>query len=826
MEKRLTKIFSAIILMNLLLTACLPGRMRATATPVRTEVSGDKQPFQITGSFTYTNDIITTYYVEQAVALVDMHGFIIRDPEWEIPLASQTLGFLSLDPESKKGEYTLQLPAKPTGILADVDHNTQQDNGVQIFAVSYWPNLTGSPYSVGDDRDFGWPTYLASVITDTENEDEVIGGSLVVWAPDDRQQFPSGFGQDKRLFTADDPVNSIPAGYSIINLDKEPFTVTREEEPQLALYEPQDVQIKDFSQNSYSQAFDRMFEIVKKEYAFNGITGKQPDWDALYEGLKPRVEEAEKKKDAAAFYLALRDFTWAFNDGHVNLDGGNAGSQVFLNETGGGYGFAIRELDDGKVIVIYVLENGPAAEAGIQVGAEVLEFNGKPVKQAIGEVKPLSLPHSTDFSLRYQQARYFLRAPEGTEAPVTFSNPAGNAATATLKASSERQSFNVTSIYSGFDQNALPVEFRIMASGTGYIKINTNYDDLNLIIRLFERALKTFQENQLPGIIIDLRQNAGGAPLGLAGFLYDKEIILGQLEYYSEKTGKFEPEGVPEKVLPNQEQYQFEKMVLLVGQACASACEIEAYGFSQVPGMIVVGETPSAGVEAEVARGQFLLPEGMSLQVPTGRFTLPDGSIFLEGKGVIPTLLVPIDEAMVLSQQDEVLKAGEAAVLKPMGMGITPTGPPKVAIKEDAQKALESGNISQLEEKAREQYSQSDLSVMDKTFSYTIELFTPEDLLWAWGWCAGTEETLAENLKYVQPSFLLGGQEIDLDRFASLDYPASGQFCRAYYTILSDWPAGEHHLSTTVTFTRQINDGSVDYTPGSQVFEYIVYVKP
>ncbi len=76
----------------------------------------------------------------------------------------------------------------------------------------------------------------------------------------------------------------------------------------------------------------------------------------------------------------------------------------------------------------------------------------------------------------------------------------------------------------------------------------------------------------------------GGANLGLAGFLTDKTISLGQLEYYSEKTGKFEPEGSPEQVIPMKEQYHFDNMVLIVGMGCASACEIEAYGFSQVPG--------------------------------------------------------------------------------------------------------------------------------------------------------------------------------------------------------------------------------------------------
>jgi C-terminal processing protease CtpA/Prc len=146
----------------------------------------------------------------------------------------------------------------------------------------------------------------------------------------------------------------------------------------------------------------------------------------------------------------------------------------------------------------------------------------------------------------------------------------------------------------------LPVEFEQRPSGVGYIRINANYDDLNLLIRLFERALKTFDDLDVPGIIIDMRQNNGGAPLGLAGFLTDQEIIIGQDEYYSERTGRFEPEGPVDKILPNQNQYRFDKIALLVGQACFSACEYESYGFSRVPGVIVVGETPTAGVYAEV----------------------------------------------------------------------------------------------------------------------------------------------------------------------------------------------------------------------------------
>ena len=67
-----------------------------------------------------------------------------------------------------------------------------------------------------------------------------------------------------------------------------------------------------------------------------------------------QVEDAEKNQDPSAFYLALRDFTWAFNDGHVGLGGGEIAQQLFMDDVSGGYGFAIRELDDGYDAVLMI----------------------------------------------------------------------------------------------------------------------------------------------------------------------------------------------------------------------------------------------------------------------------------------------------------------------------------------------------------------------------------------------------------------------------------------------------------------------------------------
>ena len=185
---------------------------------------------------------------------------------------------------------------------------------------------------------------------------------------------------------------------------------------------------------------------------------------------------------------------------------------------------------------------------------------------------------------------------------------------------------------------------------------------MNLLLRLFEHGLKKFQEQKVTRVIVDLRNNGGGVPLGLAGFLTNQEIPLGQMEYYDNTQGKFIPKGPPDTVTANENQYHFDKIAVLVGLNCASACELEAYAMSKVPGAIVVGQYPTGGIEAEVSRGQIKMPENIGMQFPTGREVNPDGSLFLEGVGVQPTLKVPVDANSVLSSADIVLQAAENAL--------------------------------------------------------------------------------------------------------------------------------------------------------------------
>ncbi|MEP7358356.1 MAG: S41 family peptidase, partial [Anaerolineales bacterium] len=485
----------------------------ASATPAATQSAAPAAgPVSVSGTFTYTNDIITVYYVEQAVALLDMYGFVTRDRDWELPVGSQVLGYLKLDEAKKEGQFQLALPARPTGENSDVNHDGSTAENVQVFVVGYSPNLTGGPFSEGDDVSRGWPSYLASVKTDSENKDEVTGGKLLVWAENAGSQFPSAFGADGLLFTADDPLAPLPAGYSLIDLDQAPFAFSQEAEAKLTLYEPQDAAVKDYSALSYTDAFEQLFTKVSGEWAFNDVPAKKVDWPALHDALAPRVAAAEAAHDSLAFFQAIQDFAAAIPDGHTGAGGGgDLASQEFAAHSNSGYGFAIRELDDGRIIVVYVAGGGSASAAGLRVGAEVTRFNDAPIGQAIEAVVPYGQSFSLAAARRYEQLRYLLRAPAGTQVSLTFANPGEAEQTVTLAAVNERASFDATSIYQGYDPNALPVEAKILESGLGYIKIDSNHDDLQLILRLFERALKNFDDNQVPGVIIDLRQNPGGA---------------------------------------------------------------------------------------------------------------------------------------------------------------------------------------------------------------------------------------------------------------------------------------------------------------------------
>jgi C-terminal processing protease CtpA/Prc len=636
------------------------------ATPGRQPVERTAdEPYVITGSIPFTSPFFLDGIAEPFVLLEDEFGFVDRDKEFVFPLEGQAIGPVELV-EDGLLRYTLPLPARPLGTLADVDNDGEADTGVMVFAIAYWSNTWGDAFLEPRDGR-GWSNAYTSARTDPYREDEIDGGTLLIWAPDDEQSFPSDFGPDEMLFTADDPSAAVPAGYSLVDLDASPFRVYREPEPKIDLLEGV-VAVTDLSGEEYASAFEALFEKASREYPFTD--DKDVDWEGLHETFAPRFNAAS---DYADYYRALKDFTLSIPDGHIGVA---FDADVFFTDLGGSLGMVLAELSDGRVIVQDVLEETsegertPAAEAGILAGAEILEWDGNPVGQALDAVVPFIGPHSTAHGKRLMQLVFLTRYPVDTPVAVLYRNPGGAPQDADLTTIVDYDSLFAAFPEFGYDELALPVEAYVLDdSGLGYIRITTFSEDYNLMARLWEYHLNRLVDAGVPGLIIDVRNNGGGngsLALDFAGYFFDESFVLSQRLYFNETSGTFEPVGVPTKLEPGP--FQFDGPVaVLVGPNCASACEGFAHAMIQGGRAIVIGHTPSAGMYGEVGRGQYEMPGDLSLQFPTGRPETPDGDLLIEGVGIVPDIKVPITYDSVMGTADAVLEAAIDALLARLG---------------------------------------------------------------------------------------------------------------------------------------------------------------
>jgi C-terminal processing protease CtpA/Prc len=629
-------------------------------SPVQPGKSNPNEPVFVSGDIPYTSPFFLNTITAPFVLLEDQAGFIQRDKEFEFSLLGQAIGPVEIQ-EDQSLTYSLALPSVPQGTMTDLDNDEINDAGVQVFAVGYWSNTWGGPFL--EERDgSGWSNAYVSTRTDPENDNEIIGGTLIVWAPDSDQGFPTGFGEDGLLFTADDPVGSLPAGYSIVNLDQAPFEISKQPMPEINLIEG-DVAVNNYSELSYTEAFEALFEKVSREYPFTQEKGL--DWDRIYQQISPQIVQADNKED---FYLALREFAFSIPDAHVSI---SFDAQIFYEERGGGFGLILKELSDGRIIVSEVLNGGAADQAGILPGAEIVRWDGKPIAEAVSAQVPNFGPYSTDHHKRLEQVSFLTRVPPNSRVEVEYIAPGGtNAEQVELDAEVEYDSlFNSIPPLSE-DEISLPVTSEILDdTGIGYIKINTFSDDYSLLASSWEHIIKDVLDNEVPALILDLRNNSGGSgslAMDFAGYFFDEEIPLYDGYYYDEDSGEFEADKVPTKITPAPILYEG-PIAVLVSPYCVSACEGFAYALSQEGRATIIGNFPTSGAFGEVGRGQYDMPEDISMQFPTGRPQTPSAELLIEGTGVIPDTTVPVTQEDVLSNADSVLQTAIDQLLNDIG---------------------------------------------------------------------------------------------------------------------------------------------------------------
>jgi C-terminal processing protease CtpA/Prc len=619
----------------------------------------------ITGEVIYTNPFFTDGVAAPIIILEDQAGFVDRNEYYVFPKESQTIGQITSDFYESPFTYSIALPIEPQGTLRDVDHDDETDAGVMVYAIAYWANTWGDPFlDVRDQYGGGWSTAYVSTRL-SENADtirEVIGGKYLIYAPDDTQGFPSDFGDDNLLFTDDDPIVQAPQGYTIVNMDTHPFTFDRSRHQQIDLIEPEGSALVDLSDLNFVDAFDEMLDMFRTEYAFTDY--KHLDWDALEDEFRPRFVEAAKNNNQTAYLNALREFIWRIPDGHVALSPFTPFIEQFQFAIARGIGIGITETDDGRSLVTFLLEDGPADVAGVQLGAELIEIDGKPISDVISEQQPWTQPFSSPHNLRLEQMRYATRFNANIQSvDIEYQNPDDNIPTdVTLSTSSEGASFNETDPTRAveFDGFELPVEYELLDDGYGYVSIYSFQDNSLLTIQLWERMIRQLNEQEIPGLIIDLRFNGGGNGFladQMSGYFFDEETVVGSRGFYNEELGDFffEERAEQRVYLPEDEELHYGgKIMTLVGPQCASACERLAYDMTLLDRAEVVGQYPTAGLGGSV--NDFRMPRGMTVRFTIGRSVDADGNIHIEGKGVEPTIQVPVNEETLFSDDDVVLQ--------------------------------------------------------------------------------------------------------------------------------------------------------------------------
>ena len=277
----------------------------------------------------------------------------------------------------------------------------------------------------------------------------------------------------------------------------------------------------------------------------------------------------------------------------------------------GGLGIEVG-MEDGYVRVISPIEGTPADEAGVKAGDIIIKLDETQVKGlTLGEaVKLMRGRRGSDIVLT------ILREGEAEPIEITVT----------------RDVIRVKSVRS-----------RMLEPGYGYIRISSFQSKTTRnVIEALDKLLKESDQN-LDGLVLDLRNNPGGVLTGAVGvsdiFLQDGQLIVytkgrvkdAELEYSASTSDTLN--GAP--------------IIVLINEGSASASEIVA-GALQDHGRAVIMGKGSFGKGSV----QTILPlkDNNALKLTTALYYTPDGRS-IQAEGIEPNILV--EETYAQGEEDK-----------------------------------------------------------------------------------------------------------------------------------------------------------------------------
>lgn len=405
---------------------------------------------------------------------------------------------------------------------------------------------------------------------------------------------------------------------------------------------------QEFDTAIHVESFDIVWNTIKKTHWNPDLVGDS--WDAAREKYRPQVESAASEQEVRQ---AITEMLGTLEQSHFGIIAHDE-YDTYNEERGGGGGEGTAGLEvrlvEEQLVVTRVLENFPAAEAGVQSGwivklignrtsdeilkgAKVVgEHSVVRLDTAVGLVCDARVSGDVGDKLAFafvdhdQEVRLeYLELVKAPGKPETFGH---------------LPTFNVH-----FESKELDGEI-------GYIAFNSFIGGPRLN-REYQQAIKDYRGKN--GLIIDLRGNRGGLVLlvaAMCGWLTGEKEAIGKMT----ATG-----GNSMNMILNPRRPRYNKPVAVLTDECSiSAAEIMAGGIKDLGlGRVFGNTTAGLSLPSTVVK----LPNGDGFQYAISTYESASGES-IEGIGVVPNEPIVLTREMLSKTADPVLSAAKKWILE------------------------------------------------------------------------------------------------------------------------------------------------------------------
>jgi carboxyl-terminal processing protease len=384
----------------------------------------------------------------------------------------------------------------------------------------------------------------------------------------------------------------------------------------------------------YSSTFEMVWQKLNETYydtTFGGL-----NWKDVHDRYAPQITVATSDE---SFYRIVNKMLWGLKVSHANLiPPGYLARREPLVCAEGSPGIDVRVLD-GVAVISSVKVGSPAEKAGLRPGYVLQAVDGIPIGQIIQEAGSVIRPPDNGpnrVAIITKAILGLIYGSPGTEVSITYSDERGKKGEKkTMRTKRSGRALGP----GGILYLAVDLEAKRLDRGFGYLRLNTFQPPL---VAQVSGAIKSLGD--VPAIIFDLRGNAGGEIEGMLDLFLKERALL-----YLSRSRNGET-----KIYVNPANDAFKgPLVLLIDQLSGSAGELFAGCMQAIGRAVVVGErSPGAVAESDMT----VLPDGAIFMHPVAQLATPDGTV-LEGRGVVPDIVVALDRDMLLQGVDSQLES-------------------------------------------------------------------------------------------------------------------------------------------------------------------------